>query len=159
MKIRKTLFYLTPILLSVSLNAGLTAWQAAVSADNPRNWYRFDEASGTTLMDYGSQALEGEYVEVIIDQPGLFGAGQAAEFPGLPDLDDLVQFADNSGDFTISGDWTAEFVLYKSSAGLDFSQALFNGPNTSVRLEQWNSVALFGDNRGGVTQYGVADYY
>ena len=139
--------------------AGLAEWQAAVSADNPRNWYRFDETSGTTLVDYGPGGLDGEYLGVGVNQTGLFGPGQAANFPGQPAGDDRVVFAANWAEQTISGDWTAEFIVNKASAGVGIPQALLNGPATSVRLEQWNSFALFGDYRGGVTQYGVADWY
>lgn len=151
--------YLVPMLLASAAHAGLAEWQAAVSADNPRNWYRFDESSGTTLTDHGPGGLDGEYIEVGINQAGLFGPGQAANFPGQPDIDDRVVFAANWAEQTISGDWTAEFILNKSSAGVGTAQAIFNGAATSVRLEQWNAVNLYGDNRGGVTQYGVADYY
>ncbi|MCP5525754.1 MAG: immunoglobulin domain-containing protein [Verrucomicrobiales bacterium] len=151
--------YLVPLLLASAAHAGLAEWQAAVSADNPRNWYRFDETSGTTLIDHGPGGLNGEYIEVGINQTGLFGPGQAANFPGQPDVDDRVVFADNWAEQTISGNWTAEFIVNKASAGEGISQALFNGAATSVRLEQWNSFNVYGDYRGGVTQYGVADYY
>lgn len=154
---KHTFSLLLTLLLGAQVQAGLPEWQAAVSADAPRNWYRFDETSGTTLVDHGSGGFNGEYVEVNIGQPGLFGSGQAADFFGLPDFNDLVQFPDTWADATIAGDWSAEFVLNKTVEGI--SQALFNGPSTSVRLEQWNSFAVYGDYRGGVTQYGVADYY
>ena len=151
---------LASLVLATSVHAGLSEWQAAVTADNPRNWYRFDETAGTTLTDHGPGALTGTYVGVTINQPGLFGPGQAATFPGQPAGDDLVRFDTNTwANQTIAGDWTAEFIIYKAAAGQGFSQALYNGPATSVRLEQWNSFVDFGDYRGGVTQYGVADYY
>ena len=146
-----------PCLLAASVHAGLSEWQEAVAADSPRNWYRFDETSGTTLIDHGPGGLNGEYVEVTLNQNGLFGPGQAALFPGDLTLNDLVQFAENWADFTIAGDWTAEFIIYKTEENA--AQALFNGPATSVRLEQWNAFAVYGDYRGGVTQYGVADHY
>lgn len=154
----KLLNYFVPVLFATAVQAGLTEWQDAVNTDNPRNWYQFDETSGTTLVDHGSGGYDGEYMAVDINQTGLFGPGQAANFPGQPDpVNDLVQFGSDWADHTIAGDWTVEVIVNKSVENV--SQALFNGPSTSVRLEQWNSFNVYGDYRGGVTQYGVADYY
>jgi hypothetical protein len=159
-KAMKLVNCLVSLIFAGSVHAGLSEWQAAVTADNPRNWYRFDETAGTALVDHGPGGLNGTYEGVTINQPGLFGPGQAATFPGQSDGNDLVRFDTNTwANQTIAGDWTAEFIIYKAAAGQGFSQALFNGPATSVRLEQWNSFNDYGDYRGGVTQYGVADYY
>lgn len=139
--------------------ADLAGWETAVSADNPRNWYRFDEGSGTTLVDHGSGGLSGQYIGVGLAEDGLFGAGEAVAFPADPTADDRVEFASNWADFNIAGDWTAEFILYKYGSGQGNAQALLNGSGVSLRLEQWNSMGIYGDYRGGITQYGVADYY
>ncbi|MDD8043199.1 MAG: hypothetical protein PHC78_05460, partial [Verrucomicrobiota bacterium] len=156
---KKFILFCFSMMLLPGAWADLAGWESAISADNPRNWYRFDEASGTTLVDHGPGGLNGEYIGVGLGEAGLFGAGQAAGFPGDTTADDRVMFASNWADLTIAGNWTAEFILYKYGTGQGNAQALINGINTSVRLEQWNSLATYGDYRGGVTQYTVADYY
>lgn len=156
---KKFILFCFSMMLLPGAWADLAGWESAISADNPRNWYRFDEASGTTLVDHGPGGLNGEYIGVGLAETGLFGPGQAAGFPGDATADDRVMFASNWADLNIAGDWTAEFILYKYGTGQGNAQALINGINTSVRLEQWNSLATYGDYRGGVTQYTVADYY
>lgn len=56
--------YITvPIALkSYSLSGtSYASWEAAVTALAPRNWYKFNETSGTTLVDYGSTPTNGAY--------------------------------------------------------------------------------------------------
>jgi hypothetical protein len=127
----------------------VSPFDAAIQADSPVHWYKFDEPEGsTTLVDHGSGGIDGEYIGgVEPGQEGATGAGEAALFPADPDTNDFVSFGDGA---TISGDWSAEFIVNKGNDTT--SQALIDGPNTSIRLRSWgNSVA-------GVTQYGVADY-
>ena len=126
----------------------ISPFDAAVLADSPVHWYKFDEPEGsTTLVDHGSGGVDGEYIGVEPGQEGATGAGEAAFFPADPDINDLVSFGEGT---TITEEWSAEFIVNKGNDTT--SQALINGPNTSIRLRAWgNSVA-------GVTQYGVADY-
>ncbi|HEX3725164.1 MAG TPA: hypothetical protein VHV08_02935, partial [Pirellulales bacterium] len=36
-------------------------WNSTIAASNPLDWYRFNELSGSTAIDYGSQHLNGTY--------------------------------------------------------------------------------------------------
>jgi hypothetical protein len=140
------------LFLAIALSACNTAqgdWNAAVSASNPLNWYRFDELNGTTAVDYGSQHLDGVYGAGALDaQRGIAGrVGTAA------------QFGDQSTVFLsapdLTGDWTAEFLLMRT--GSKRSSVLIRGvplalPSQALKLEQFDNT-----HQIGYTKYGVID--
>jgi N-acetyl-beta-hexosaminidase len=121
-----------------------TTWQEAVSNKNPLNWYKFEETSGTTCIDHGSEGLNGTYQGVSLAQQGAFGPGSAVSFNGSGVNNVLLNGSE------ITSDWTAEFVIMKTWGGY---QALFEGGSYSLRLDQYGVTGQV-----GFTQYGVADY-
>jgi len=125
--------------------AGLSGWNAAISADNPLNWYRFDEASGTSCADSGSDGLDGTYDGAILNQEGRFGAGTAVRFDGSGN--NRVTFGSPSH---LTGSWTVEYIVRKIGSA---SQALHDDTTTSIRLVQWGTNGVV-----GFTRYGVRDY-
>jgi len=125
--------------------AGLPAWNAAISADNPLNWYRFDEASGTSCTDSGSNGLDGTYDGPILNQEGLFTAGTAIRFDGSGN--NRVTFGSPAH---LTGSWTVEYIVKKIGSA---SQALHDDTTTSTRLVQWRTNGVV-----GFTLYGIRDY-
>ncbi len=122
-----------------------TTWQEAVSNKNPLNWYRFDETSGVTCIDHGSEGLDGTYQDVSLAQQGAFGPGSAVSFDGSGVNNVLLNGSE------ITSDWTAEFIVMKTWGGY---QALFEKVGSySLRLDQYGATGEV-----GFTQYGVADY-
>ena len=130
--------------------ANVTGWNATIAASNPIDWYRFDELSGSTLIDYGSQHLNGTYgtgpLSATLSVPGIFGP--AAQFGNQSTA--IINGPD------VTGNWSAEFVLDR--IGSKVSSALIRGtpfafPTTALKLEQYP-----GTEQIGFTQYGVADY-
>ena len=125
--------------------AGLPGWNAAINADNPLNWYKFDESSGTSCADSGSNGLTGTYDGAILNQEGLFGAGTAIRFDGSGN--NRVTFGSPSH---LTGSWTVEYIVKKIGSA---SQALHDDTTTSIRLVQWGTNGVV-----GFTLYGVRDY-
>jgi len=124
-------------------------WYTTITASNPLNWYRFNELSGSTAVDYGSQHLNGTY-----------GVGAEDAIRGVQGIvGRAAQFSNKSTVFlngpAITGSWSAEFVIYPTA----FSEAsLIRGqpfafPSTALKLEQFPHTGLI-----GYTQFGVADY-
>jgi hypothetical protein len=128
----------------------VTTWNATIAASNPLDWYRFDEVSGNTLIDYGSQHLNGTY-----------GTGALSATLGVPGiLGPAAQFGNQStaimNGSDVTGSWSAEFVLKR--IGAKTSSVLIRGtpfafPTTALKLEQYPNTEQI-----GFTQYGVADY-
>jgi len=125
-------------------------WNSTITASNPMNWYRFNEASGSVAVDYGSAHSNGTYGTGLLDAargvPGPIGKG--------------VQFGNQStvilGQPDLTGNWSAEFVLER--IGEKRSSVLIRGfpyavPSTALKLEQYNSTEQI-----GFTQYNVSDY-
>jgi hypothetical protein len=124
-------------------------WNAAVSASNPLNWYRFDELSGAAALDYGSQQLNGHYGTGALDAiRGVAGRiGTAAQFG-----DQSTVFLSTSD---LAGDWTAEFLLMR--IGSKRSSVLIRGvpfafPSQALKLEQFDNT-----HQIGYTKYGIID--
>jgi hypothetical protein len=122
-------------------------WNSTIAASNPLNWYRLDELSGSTAIDYGSQHLNGTY-----------GTGALDAIRGIPGLvGTAVQFGNQSSVFLhasdLTGDWSAEFVLDR--IGSKASSTLIRGvpfafPSTALKLEQYPNTEQI-----GFTQYGA----
>lgn len=126
-----------------------TNWNSTIAASNPLNWYRFDELSGTTAIDYGSQNWNGTYGVGALDATrGVQGrVGTAA------------QFGDQSTVFLsapdITGDWSAEFLVMRT--GTKRSSVLIRGipfafPSQALKLEQFPDTGQI-----GYTKYGIVD--
>ena len=79
----KKMVYLVSAILILAIGslaqAGLTEWEAAISGDNPLNWYKFNE-TGSDCIDSGSEGLNGTYDGVSLAQEGFLGAGTAVGF-------------------------------------------------------------------------------
>lgn len=117
-------------------------WISTITADNPLQWYQFEETSGTTAADSGSAGANGTYENgVTLDQPGL--VGRAAAFDGV---DDRVSL----GLANLEGDWTAEFIASAGAGGA--SQGLMGGSTMAIKAEQWNDTGSL-----GYTYFGVVD--
>lgn len=132
------------LFLSAILSAGQAEWEAAIQSSAPLNWYKFDEASGTTCSDSGSQGLDGIYEDVALAQAGLFDSAAAVGF----DASGANRILLNGSDLT--GHWTAEYLVKRTGSG---SQTLHDSGSYSIRLVQWNTAGLV-----GFTHYGNADY-
>lgn len=124
-------------------------WNTTIAASNPLNWYRFDEVTGATAIDYGSQGLNGTYGSGILDTVrGVSGRVGTA-----------VQFDDQSTVFLsapdVSGDWSAEFLLKRT--GTKRSSLLIRGvpfalPSQGLKLEQYPNTGQI-----GYTKFGIVD--
>jgi Concanavalin A-like lectin/glucanases superfamily len=136
--------------LVVSASAvGRANWDSAISESNPLNWYRFNERTGNTAVDYGSEHRNGTY-----------GIGPLDATRGVDGLVGIAaQFGDQSTVFLsapdIVGDWSAEFVLMRT--GSKRSSVLIRGipfafPSGSLKLEQY-----FNTHQVGYTKYGITD--
>jgi hypothetical protein len=122
---------------------GDVEWASAVQASNPRHWYRLSETTSNIAIDSGSARQHGVYQNGVTK--GLAGlASGAVSFDGVNDQIDL-------GAGNLAGPWTAEFVVNKQ--GLEAVGALLNGPNGSLRLDQWNNTGEV-----GFTAFSIADY-
>jgi hypothetical protein len=126
-----------------------TDWNAAITASNPLNWYRFDELTGSVAIDYGSQQLNGTY-----------GSGALDATRGVPGrVGGAVQFENQSTVFLsapdLGGDWTAEFLVKRT--GEKRSSILIRGipfslPSQALKLEQYNETHLI-----GYTKFAIVD--
>lgn len=124
-------------------------WDAAISASNPLNWYKFDEVD-TACIDHGSGGNNGTYGLVTLGQPSLLRGALAAEFTGPNEGNTAASQVDFGGLGVLTGDWTAEYIVMKK--GTD-NQALHDGGSFSIRIQGW------GNSRAGFTYYGIADYF
>jgi Concanavalin A-like lectin/glucanases superfamily len=132
-------------LATTSTSAWAQDWNAEITADNPLHWYRMDETTGTTAIDYGSAALHGTYINgVTLGRTGPVGG--AAAFDGVDDV--LLM-----GEFELTQQWTAEFIFFADTSGTGGSQGLMGGFITGLKAEQW-----FQSGKFGYTEFGVADY-
>jgi hypothetical protein len=140
----------------VSAGAALTiatlvpgSFLEAVVTNRPINYWRLGETTGTNAFDSMGR-LDGTYGTGVT-------LGMAGGVP-LGGTDTAVQFDGTiNGQVTFGGDniqppWTAVFWV-KRPDQVVASSALLDGPNTSLRLEQWQNTAHV-----GFTAYGVADY-
>lgn len=127
-------------------------WNSAISAGSPLNWYRLDELTGTTAIDYGSEGLDGTYgtgaTAPVRGTAGVVGMGVTLD----GDMDTIYL---SGGD--LSGDWTAEFIVKKNVAA-GRSSILIRGvpfafPSTALKLEQHEA-----SEQAGYTQFGQLDY-
>jgi hypothetical protein len=135
--------------LSIGCATARGDWKATVSDSNPLNWYRFDELSGATAIDYGSQHLN-----------GTFGVGALDAQRGIPGrVGTAAQFGNQSTVFLsapeLTGDWTAEFLLMRT--GSKRSSVLIRGvplafPSQALKLEQFDNT-----HQIGYTKYGIID--
>lgn len=127
-------------------------WSETIRASSPLHWYRFDETSGETLVDYGSGSLSGTY------QNGAGPAQRLATPQGFG-----VRFDGSNDQVALGGSalssttpWTAEFILAKLST--KYVGGLLSGPSSAageveLRLDQYNNTGEI-----GYTKYNVADY-
>jgi hypothetical protein len=138
-----------PVWSAAAATISVQNWNATIAASTPLNWYQFNETSGSTLVDHGSQQLNGTWgtgaLAPTLDVPGIFGP--AAEFGN--------QSTAVLNGSPINSDWSAEFVLER--LGSKASSVLIRGvplqfPSTALKLEQYPNTEQF-----GFTQYGVAD--
>src|SRR5262245_53815848 len=95
-------------LITIACAEGRADWNTTISASSPLNWYRFDELTGSTAVDYGSQHSN-----------GMYGTGALDATRGISGLvGGAAQFGDQSTVFLsapdISGDWSAEFLLMRT---------------------------------------------
>ena len=138
------------VMLTIAICPSARAdWNSTIAASNPLNWYRFDELSGTTAIDYGSEHRNGTYGTGALDAtrgvPGLVGTAaqfgnQSTVFLSAPDL---------------TGDWSAEFLVERT--GTKSSSVLIRGipfafPSGALKLEQYP-----GTEQIGYTKYGIVD--
>ncbi|MCA1992471.1 MAG: filamentous hemagglutinin N-terminal domain-containing protein [Coleofasciculus sp. S288] len=73
-----------------------TSYNAAVQADNPISYWRFDETSGSTALDVSGNHFNGTYQGgVTLRQAGV--SGTAAEFDGINGVVDIGRIASRSG--------------------------------------------------------------
>lgn len=119
-------------------DAGKGAWNAAIAADNPLHWYRFDAKAGdVVLKDYGSAPADGRF-------SGL--AETSAVFNGVNTFITL-----DAG--TIAGDWAAEFIVNVDKS--KSNSAIVGNGSGALKIIQ----GAGGDNsHPGFTRYGVRDY-
>ena len=133
----------------IACHVSYADWNSTIASSNPLNWYRFDELSGSTAFDYGTEQRDGTYGTGVIDATrGIAGrVGLAA------------QFGDQSTVFLsapdIVGDWSAEFVLMRT--GSKRSSVLIRGipfafPSGALKLEQFNNT-----HQVGYTKFGIID--
>ncbi len=141
--IRGSLLLLVPMIFFGTTAAVYADWISTISSENPLSWYRFEEEGGTTAADSGSGGNNGTYTDsVTLGQEGL--VGKAAQFAGnRVSLNSLT---------TITGPWTAEFILQTSNPSYSHSVAGRSGSMT-LKTEQWEDTG-----RVGYTEYGVKDY-
>lgn len=130
--------------------AAQASFVTEVAADNPLNWYRFEETSGTTAVDSGSEGANATYTNgVTLNQAGMPGVGQAVSFDGV---DDHVA----TGLANLSGSWTAEFVmLYDQTSSPATAVVISSGGGVGglgLKVEQWLDTEEL-----GYTEFGVAD--
>ena len=136
-----------PLVCALSFVA--SDWPSVISASNPLNWYRFDELSGATAVDYGSEQRNGSY-----------GAGALDATRGVSGrVGTAAQFGDQSTVFLsapdLTGDWSAEFLLMRS--GSKRSSVLIRGvpftlPSQALKLEQFDNT-----HEIGYTKYAIID--
>ena len=107
---RRKIYFLVTFLFLISVSSPvygeLSAWESEISGDSPLNWYKFNETSGPTAIDYGSAASDGTYGStVVLNKTTPLGKGvqivPGVDHTGVIDLSQLV----------ITGDWTLEVVL------------------------------------------------
>jgi hypothetical protein len=73
---------------SMAASSTYSSWGSAVTADSPRNWWKFDETSGTTAADSGSTPTNGTYAgsPTLGSTPVIAnGTGKSATFDGADD--------------------------------------------------------------------------
>ena len=144
---------LLAIVVSVLLLAPAPAfadWASEIAASNPLNWWRFDEASGTTVADSGSGGLAGTLVN---------GAtlGHTGPLGGALHLDGATNAHVLLAGTALPAPWTLEAVFYQDDTTAGPSSALigpelFGSPNTAIKAEQWNETGQL-----GYTAFGVVD--
>ncbi len=141
----------TAIAMALALSYEARAdWNSTIAASGPLNWYQFNELSGATAVDHGSQHLDGAY-----------GIGAQDAMRGVAGIvGTAAQFGNQSTVFLhgsdVTGNWSAEFVLFRT--GSKQSSVLIRGvpltfPSEALKLEQFQNTEQF-----GFTQYGVSDY-
>ena len=136
----KTTLLLAVCQFAFAARATFADWNGTIGASNPLNWYRFDETSGSTLKDWGSQHLNGTYgtgtANPIRDVQGLVGKG--------------VQFIGNHekailGGSDLTGDWTA--IPRRSRTSRSTSSACVTASASSSALavpngsSSWDSIS------------------
>ncbi|MFW6163761.1 MAG: LamG-like jellyroll fold domain-containing protein [Planctomycetota bacterium] len=131
--------------LIVRTPGGNERWVEAVVASGPLHWYTLDETTGTVAYDSGSSPLNGTYQNGAALGQGSAGiVGDGVTFDGVDD-----QIALGGG--TLSGAWTAEFILKK--LGIEQAGSLMRQYPYALRLDQWNNTGQV-----GYTHFGVRDY-
>jgi hypothetical protein len=136
--------------LLLAPGAASADWASEVAASNPLNWLRFNETSGITVADSGSDALAGELV-------GGASLGHPAVQGSAIHLDGAA-----NGHVLLAGEplptpWTLEAIFYQDATTTGPSTAIlgpemFGAPNTAIKAEQWNSTGQL-----GYTAFGVID--
>ena len=133
-------------------NPAFATWNSTIASSNPLNWYRLNELSGSTAIDYGSEGLDGTYgAGALAPDRGTVGPlGVGVTLDG--DMDTIYLSGGN-----LTGDWTAEFVVQKNVASGRSSILIrgepFTFPTTALKLEQHEA-----SEQAGYTQFGSVDY-
>lgn len=107
----------------------LSGYARNVISDHPLVYYKFDEISGTAVLDYSGNNINGTYHNVTIGQPPIVdGAGFAALFGGTP-ASYVVANSDNRYK-NILGDFTMELSI--NGVSQPHNATLFQLPLTST---------------------------
>ncbi len=143
------IFFALMLATGGAAQAGIQKWEIAVHATHPLHWYKFDEATGNSCLDYGREGLNGIYDGVSLGQNGFFGSRKSVRFDRS--AANVVNFV---GASDLSGTWTAEYIVKKmSEAGEYDSQCLHDSARYGIRLAGYTR-----ESDAGFVRYGVADY-
>jgi len=145
----KTIWTVAAIIVATCCAELRAEWNSTIAASNPLNWYRFDELTGNSAVDYGSELRDGTYGSGAVDAiRGIAGrVGGAAQFVNQSTV--FLSAPD------IVGDWSAEFLLMRT--GAKRSSVLIRGipfalPSQALKLEQFNNT-----HQVGYTKFGIVD--
>ncbi len=127
-------------------------WITSIEASAPLNWLPFEETTGDTFADLGSDPLSGRADPgsngPVLNVPGL--VGKAVQFNGIDDrivLDGAP----------VGGNWTAEFIIKKTGSTPSSSKLLrgapFVLPGSALELDQF-----YLTHQVGFTEFGQVNY-
>ena len=112
------------------------------------NWYKFNEIAGVNCNDFGIDGLDGEYNDVLINQDGAFGPGEAVRFDRSGN--NIILF---EGGTDLTGTWTAVYIVKLMSRDSFNSQVLHDSHDNGIKL-----VGYSAEGDVAFTKYFVADY-
>jgi hypothetical protein len=131
---------ITPIVVNV-LPAPTAPYPIAVLSDKPLDYYRLDEASGTTAVDYAG-GLNGTYTNVSLGQPG-YTSGF------VPQTDPTELAAGFGGGGTINSymDWVPSFLNFGAPAP----------SNAQFSIEAWVNGGFGQSSDAGIVTLGYGN--